>query len=565
MRRVLLLCVLLGILACAQSIAARKPVGHEEPTEEYAMELHPEANPFEIADKHGHHYIGRVGDLENMHIFRKKSFTVHGETHPHHDDNDHVLWSEQQVKRVREKRQMPNIVSPTDPLYTDQWHLKSDAHVNVQAAWALGLTGEGVNIAIVDDGIQYDHPDLQKNYRKEYSYDFNYWDDNPYPDAASDDHGTSAAGVAAAGMNQHCGVGPAHKAGLSAIRLISVGSADNQEGAALHYKGKHNHIYSNSWGPTDDGRRKEGPGRLGSLALEDGIKNGRDGLGSIYSWAGGNGRGSKDNCNYDGWANSRYTITVAAVDWYGKQTYYSESCSMLLVSAPSSGSGKYITTTDLTGSRGTSRSDCTSTFGGTSAAAPLAAGVMALVLQANPKIGWRDMQNILLETAKKTDPQDSEWIVNGAGKMYSHKYGFGVIDAGAACKMAMSNYTNLGPEINSTAMESPDMRLQSAGGITEFTLKIDENFIVEHTRVVVYIATPRRGDLSISLISPMKTRSVLAEFHNDQGSDYTGWDFGSIANWGESSAGTYTLIIVNNGGGVTSLKSWKLTVFGRAK
>lgn len=251
----------------------------------------------------------------------------------------------------------------------------------MERAWAEGITGRGVNIAVVDDGIQYDHPDLKDNYRRQLSYDFNYGDDNPYPDAASDDHGTSAAGVAAAGANTACGLGAAYNAGLSAIRLISVGSTDVQEAAGLGYKIKENHIYTNSWGPNDDGRRKEGPGTLASKTLTDGIKNGRDGLGSIYCWAGGNGRQSRDNCNYDGWANSRYTITIAATDYNGKQTPYSEPCSMLLAATPSSGSGRSITTTDLMGYRGTSRDDCTSTFGGTSAAAPLAAGVMALVLE----------------------------------------------------------------------------------------------------------------------------------------------------------------------------------------
>ena len=83
-------------------------------------------------------------------------------------------------------------------------------------------------------------------------------------------------------------------------------------------------IYSNSWGPSDDGATLSGPGPLTLAAMEDGVYNGRGGLGNIYTWAAGNGLQSDDDSNADGYTNSRFTIAVTAVDHNGEQSYYAE-------------------------------------------------------------------------------------------------------------------------------------------------------------------------------------------------------------------------------------------------
>lgn len=306
-------------------------------TDEWAMKLEPGTNPQEIADRHGHEYCAQ-SNLEGVFLFRQKPGTIHGVTHPHHHESKEICWMEKQVARQRIKRGFQ------DPLFPGQWHLHGSPNeftVNAEGAWAQGITGRGVNIAIVDDGIEYNHPDLADNYKKELGFDYNYGDSDPFPDSTRDDHGTSAAGVAAAKDNSVCGVGSAYRAGLSAIRLLAKSSTDFQEAGSLSHKMQDNHIYSNSWGPIDDGRRKEGPGKLAADAIDLGIHAGRSKLGSLYVWACGNGRRSRDNCNYDGWANSKYTITIAAIDYSGEQAWYSEPCSMLIVTAPSSGYGMF--------------------------------------------------------------------------------------------------------------------------------------------------------------------------------------------------------------------------------
>ena len=167
-------------------------------------------------------------------------------------------------------------------------------------------------------------------------------------------------------------------------------------------------------------------------ALEADALQGRNGNGNIITWAAGNGLDDNDNSNYDGYANLRYTIAVTAVDHKGRQSYYAEPGANILVASPSNGDGESITTTDIEGSGGYSNSDYTSTFGGTSSATPLVSGIIALMFEANANLTWRDVQHILVETSRKNDPSDPSWSTNGAGHLVSHKYGYGVIDAGAA-------------------------------------------------------------------------------------------------------------------------------------
>ena len=139
------------------------------------------------------------------------------------------------------------------------------------------------------------------------------------------------------------------------------------------------HLFSISWGPTDDGQTVEAPGSLAQLAFQLGTAEGRSGYGNIYVFASGNGGLSSDNCNYDGYANSIYTVTIGALDEQDRAPYYAERCASLLAVTYSNGNrggDRNIVTADITRLRG-----CTDGFSGTSAAAPMAAGVLALALQ----------------------------------------------------------------------------------------------------------------------------------------------------------------------------------------
>ncbi|MBD3561222.1 S8 family serine peptidase, partial [Planktothrix sp. FACHB-1355] len=249
-------------------------------------------------------------------------------------------------------------------------------------------------------------------------------------------HGTAVAGIAlASGDNNFGGSGVAPEANLAGLRLIADQVTDKQIADALSFKNQDIDIYNNSW--KVENAFTTSP--LNLMAMEQAVKTGRNQLGNIYVFAGGNDQQHGGNVNYNGFANSRYAIAVGAINKDGEQTTYSEPGTPLLVSAYSSslGEGRSITTTDLVGADGYDPGDYTTSFGGTSAAAPLVSGVIALMLEANPNLSWRDVQHILAKTANKNNPEDEKgWVQNGAKLWVNDKYGFGAIDAFKAVNTA---------------------------------------------------------------------------------------------------------------------------------
>lgn len=142
--------------------------------------------------------------------------------------------------------------------------------------------------------------------------------------------------------NEVCGVGLAYDSKVAGLRILSGPISDVDEAASLNYGFQNTSIYSCSWGPSDDGRSMEAPGYLVEKAVVNGINNGRNGLGSVFVFASGNGAGWGDQCNFDGYTNSIYSITVAAVDYKGLHPSYSEACAANMVVAFTSGSGNHI-------------------------------------------------------------------------------------------------------------------------------------------------------------------------------------------------------------------------------
>ena len=133
-----------------------------------------------------------------------------------------------------------------------------------------------------------------------------------------------------------------YDAGIAGVRILSGPISDADEAASLNHAYQKNHIYSCSWGPPDDGRSMEAPGSLIEKAVLNGVQKGRGGKGSVFVFASGNGAGSDDQCNFDGYTNSIFSVTVAAVDVKGLHPYYSESCAANMIVAYSSGGGQNI-------------------------------------------------------------------------------------------------------------------------------------------------------------------------------------------------------------------------------
>lgn len=504
-----------------------------------------------------------------------------------------VEWAAPSFLRTRARRWMPN-----DPLFGQQWHLRNVGQrsgragedIDVTTVWDQTVDGVPLRgspdevIAIADDGLEIGHPDLAPNVVSGRSWDWADGDADPSPSRSSSAaqwHGTACAGVAAARGGNGLGVsGAAPSAGLIGYRFLIDGvDSDAVEAEALAAvrpdAGNRDivDVSSNSWGPLDD-RHLEAPGPLTEAALRDGVTNGRGGLGIVYVWAAGNGRAELDNVNYDGFANSRYTLAVGASTNLGRIAPYSEDGAALMVVAPSSdgvpGTLRDVLTTDLTGSAGYTSGDYYSGFGGTSSAAPLVSGVAALLLQADPALTWRDVQAVLMTTAQKIDPRHKGWSKNAAGYHISHTYGFGRVDAAAAVAAARS-WRPLGPETIVTASASPQRTIPDAStvGVTS-AIGLGAGhprLTTEYVEVVLDAPHEYWHDLEVTLIAPSGTRSILSPSALPDSVDgspgFSRWRFGSARHFGESSTGTWRLRVRDlRRGDRGRFVRWTLRVYG---
>lgn len=354
---------------------------------------------------------------------------------PHLFNRRHLL----KMRLIDQQKSVEGI----DPYWNEMWYINrhmSDPKMpdmNVTGAWAQGYSGRGVSVTFLDDGLEWNHPDIFQNYDPKASADLNDNDDDPMPryDLSNENkHGTRCAGeVAAVANNSICSVGIAFNAGVGGIRMLDGDVTDSVEGGALSFNSQHVDIYSASWGPDDNGEVVDGPGALARRAFMDGINKGRKGLGSIFVWASGNGGRFNDSCACDGYANSIYTLSISSTSEKGQRPWFLEECASTLATTYSSGDEKNgekeIVTTDI-------RHKCTTKHTGTSAAAPIAAGIIALTLEANPKLTWRDVMYVTVLTSRADAIPSNNYVVNSRGFKVSPRYGFGLMDAGRMVEVA---------------------------------------------------------------------------------------------------------------------------------
>ena len=551
-------------------------------TKDILVRLAPGTDPAALAAASGTVSGGPVSYAPGWHIFKAQSTGGALEAAAVLRAGAGVLSSDPQLARQMALKSIPN-----DPLFANQWHLRNTGQnggtagmdVNVTNVWNT-YRGAGVTIAIVDDGLQVSHPDLAPNVNLSLGLDLNGNDNDPSPNVLFDFHGTAVAGVAAARGNNSLGVsGAAYEATLAGIRLIAGPATDAEEGQAMTHSNQVIFVSNNSWGPPDDGQTLQGPGPLMLAAFQQGTTSGRAGRGTIFMWAAGNG-GSSDNANFDGYANSIYTFAVGALNDRGDKATYSEAGANLIITAPAGGDSvrpQATTTTDLVGNNGYNSSatpadyadkDYTSSFNGTSSASPLAAGVVALILQANPNLTWRDLKEILIRSATKNSPADTDWATNSAGFRFNHKFGPGLINAEAAVNLA-TTWNNLGPQLTASysfqggPISIPDNNLT---GITQTFTVTNASFRLEHVTLTVDITHPYRGDIVVELISPSGMVSRMAEVRGfDSNNDFTGWTFSSVRHWGEFAQGTWTVRIVDAAAlDLGSLNTLRLDFFASA-
>ena len=504
----------------------------------------------------------------------------------------------------------------SDSLYGCQWHLRNHEHdgedINVEPVWAEGVNGEGVNVAVVDDTMDYSHEDLAGNINSSLNHDYGGMGGAYRP---FDHHGTAVAGVIAARDNGAGVRGVAPRATVYGYNILADGNrhaTDLNEADAMSRNRVATAVSNNSWGPPD------GPGlghanQLWVFAIDSGTKQGYDGKGVFYAWAGGNGgtshlenpdgtpvgghvdnvRRRGDDSNLDELANYHAVTAVCAVNDQDTRSDYSEKGANLWVCAPSNDLREGYSGVVTTENSDRYQHD----FGGTSAATPIVSGVAALLRQANPDLTWRDLKLILAASARKNDAANPGWVEGarkyGSGSAadryhFNHEYGFGVVDAKAAVDLARG-WTNVPTLESVSAASQAAVTIPPPSGsapqtvTTTLTLDTDIRF-TEFVEINTDFEHTSFRDMDIELVSPSGAVSKLAvpfntrHYHTDElfihptlgeipRTFYVRLDgefrFGSARHLGEDPNGQWTLRLTDHYPElVGTLRSWRIKVYG---
>ena len=529
-----------------------------------------------------------------------------------------------------------------DPLFEQQWALRNTGQMsfaanggvagqdlNMGRTLADGPTGAGVQVAVVDSGLEICHPDLAANVEPGLSYNFNhpYWlgaqADDPFLPTVLGDHGTSVAGlIAAAANNGVGGRGVAPEARLRGFNFLSFPfTSAYLDALGMSSDGPRSddvHIFNMSFGSS---------GSAKSLTVDErelfrvGVTDLRDGRGALYVMAAGN---EFDHCtkldtdplldlstelgctaaNLDGERNLPYVIAAGGFSANGKRSSYSSAGATLWVVAPAGEFGSdrpaMITTDQMGGDRGLALigrglaagteanplGDYISIFTGTSAAAPNTSGAIALLLETQPELTWRDVKHILAKTARQLDADiprvrvafggtpavlQHGWITNAAGYHFHNWYGFGAIDVDAAVALAATHapnslgvFTESAPVRLATGVMVPD---HDGGGLTQIQnvtgLSRTANIEAVQLRIQVTHASPR--ELGFELTSPAGTRSIINPVFNEAlyGVDNPlDWTILSNAFYAEPPTGEWTLNVIDAAeGNIGTLDAWSLIFY----
>ena len=519
------------------------------------------------------------------------------EATPQASDSLMPLLEPRSVEALADCAKIDRSAGIDDPYYGCQWHLKNTGQfrdsptsmpdIRVEDVWDASdpeTMGEGIRIAIVDTGMHSAHEDLSLNVDTSRNHNYRNGDTNISGSRAG--HGTSVAGIIAARDNSVGVRGVAPRATIYGYNLIAGSTVPDAKVAdAMTRDLADTAVSNNSWGFGHTGAPVRAHATW-EAAVVNGVENGFGGKGVVYVWSGGNSYRGGDHANLDGQANHYAVTAVCAVNYKDVRSYYSELGANLWVCGLSgnvaSGRRNYlhnpdghlqpITTTD-------NDNRYRETFSGTSAAAPIVSGVVALMRAANDQLTWRDVKVILANSARKNDPGNSGWL-SGAAKYrspmesysYNLAYGFGVVDAKAAVDLAKT-WTNL-PLWRTTSDDStdqakviPDAPSNSVPGSTiESTLTVDDYVrFVEFVEINVNLVHSQFKDLAIELVSPSGNVSTLTTARRKAGSAGINgsYRFGSARHLGESPAGTWKLRVTDRRAGNSgTLRSWNVTVYG---
>ena len=542
------------------------------------------------------------------------------------------------------------VVTANDPLYQYQWHLdntggtdsknfsssagSSGQDINVDGVIIDGYDGSGVIVAIVDTGLDIDHPDLAPNVISDGSWDYRDSDNDPTQDGTGGDHGTSVAGLtAAAGWNGKGGRGVAPAASLKGFNWLEAQGDTNWVSA--HGGGTRSadaDIFNMSYGGSS---YSDSPISSAWLTqMTSAVTNLRSNKGAIFVKSSGNNhysiggnlcsrstlwnqdvKTSCSNAGATGMNSSPYNVLVGALGATGVKSSYSSAGSAVWVSAPGGEYGSsypaMMTTDDGGCSRGyvhdttsngngfnnssggnphSLNTDCnyTATFNGTSSAAPVTSGVVALMLDANPALTWRDVKHILATTSTQVDASKANlthtidgvayvtepaWLTNGAGHKFHNWYGFGRVNVGAAVTAAKAYSAGSLGSLNTTSWQSSgtvngSIPNADAAGVTN-TIAVSASEVIEAVQLKMNVTHTFTGCLGVELVSPAGTKSVLVHPYNIHWNTDDWDDFILLTNafYGESTNGNWTVRVLDgctnafSGASGAVVENWSIRFF----
>lgn len=422
--------------------------------------------------------------------------------------------------------------------FPSQWHLAKctiggkviDQHASVEDAWAVSQ-GQGITIAIIDDGVDIDHAEFSRAGKVAQPRDVTRRGNDPRP-GSGDFHGTACAGVACAdGRTGAAGVAPL--ATLMPIRCASA-LGSQAEADAFVWAAEHGaDIVSCSWGPEDgdwwdpaDARHKEAHPLPDStrLAIDFAATQGRGGKGCFICFAAGNGNESVD---LDGYASYEKVTAIAACNDSGKRSNYSDFGNAVWCSFPSSELEQPVTpgiwTTDRRGAAGYNAGrledgdvvgDYTNSFGGTSSSCPGAAGIAALVLARNPGLRWNELRELLKQSCERIDPSGAQYKQNG----HSRFLGYGRLNAKTAVTLAGGATPPTPTAVQRYVAQHQatlDLPIPDRSSVT-LPLEVGDTRAIAAVRVYIEIEHTYIGDLVVKVVPPSGTGRPVT-LHNRSG------------------------------------------------
>ncbi|MBL0408529.1 proprotein convertase P-domain-containing protein, partial [Microvirga aerilata] len=431
------------------------------------------------------------------------------------------------------------------------WQLGPGTGINAIPLYTE-YTGAGVRIGVVDTGLNYANPDFAGQVDLQNDYDA-LDQDHDANNVGGDQHGTEVALILAAAANNAFGrVGAAFGATLVGYRFDTRALRTVEQETALLRLQHSVDVSNNSWSRSGEYFRDNfnDPSYVGAAAaIAEAATVGRNGLGTVIVRSAGNDAIGGDDINTHNYYNNRFTIVVGATAQDGKVQAFSNPGASLTVVAPGEA---------------------------TSTAAPLGSATAALMLEANPTLGYRDVATILALTAKITDPAGAGWFTNagqgsnGGGLHVSRKAGFGLIDALAAVRLA-ETWTLQSTEANraETAATGTGQAALSDLGVMSQTVQVAADLLVERAEVEIDIAHEKIGDLRIILVSPGGTESILLDrVGNGRYDPANGWLVFTLTSTqflGEHAQGNWTLRVEDAANGnVGTLRHWALRLHGSA-